>query len=207
MSADRESCTRPSEDYELDILIGQGRVRDPSRCPSSGSPSLAQPQSGAADLAAAFAVRHRASPRVLRVVRHERDRAAVRTDPRRADCRCGGCRSVSAVARDAAIANRLLRRVREFAQVRADGTISLDVAHSALKRSKWTRTASTSRPEAVAHHHRQVRGGPVGVNSIAAAISEERDAIEDIYEPPDRISSWIERRASRPPRVPMNTSD
>ena len=82
------------------------------------------------------------------------------------------------------IANRLLRRIRDFAQVRADGTITLEVAHAALKLlevdehgfdevdRKLLRTIID-----------KFGGGPVGVNSLAAAISEERDAIEDIYEP------------------------
>jgi Holliday junction DNA helicase RuvB len=82
------------------------------------------------------------------------------------------------------IANRLLRRVRDFAQVRADGTITAEVADEALKLlevdehgfdevdRKLLRTIID-----------KFGGGPVGVNSIAAAISEEKDAIEDIYEP------------------------
>jgi holliday junction DNA helicase RuvB len=82
------------------------------------------------------------------------------------------------------IANRLLRRVRDYAQVRADGRITLEVAHAALKLlevdehgfdevdRKLLRTIID-----------KFGGGPVGVNSIAAAISEERDAIEDMYEP------------------------
>src|SRR5436190_4971421 len=82
------------------------------------------------------------------------------------------------------IANRLLRRVRDFAQVRAEGTITNDVAHAALKLlevdeygfdevdRKLLRTIID-----------KFGGGPVGVNSIAAAISEERDALEDIHEP------------------------
>ena len=82
------------------------------------------------------------------------------------------------------IANRLLRRVRDYAQVRADGTITLDVAHAALKLlevdehgfdeidRKLLRTIID-----------KFSGGPVGLNTIAAAISEEKDAIEDIYEP------------------------
>jgi Holliday junction DNA helicase RuvB len=82
------------------------------------------------------------------------------------------------------IANRLLRRVRDFAQVRADGTITIEVAQAGLKLlevdeygfdevdRKLLRTIID-----------KFGGGPVGVNSIAAAISEEKDAIEDIYEP------------------------
>ena len=82
------------------------------------------------------------------------------------------------------IVNRLLRRVRDYAQVRADGTITLDVAHAGLKLlevdehgfdevdRKLLRTIID-----------KFAGGPVGLNTIAAAISEEKDAIEDIYEP------------------------
>src|SRR5205814_3150324 len=82
------------------------------------------------------------------------------------------------------IANRLLRRVRDYAQVRAAGTITLDVANAGLKLlevdehgfdevdRKLLRTIID-----------KFGGGPVGVNSLAAAISEEKDAIEDIYEP------------------------
>jgi len=82
------------------------------------------------------------------------------------------------------IANRLLRRVRDYAQVRADGRISADVAQAALALlevdehgfdevdRKLLRTIID-----------KFGGGPVGVNSIAAAVHEERDAIEDIYEP------------------------
>jgi len=82
------------------------------------------------------------------------------------------------------IANRLLRRVRDFAQVRAQGAITHDVARDAL-----------ALLEVDAHGFDEVDrkllltviekfdGGPVGVNALAAAISEEPDAIEDIYEP------------------------
>ncbi|HVQ30582.1 MAG TPA: Holliday junction branch migration DNA helicase RuvB [Vicinamibacteria bacterium] len=82
------------------------------------------------------------------------------------------------------IANRLLRRVRDFAQVRAQGVITDAVAKDAL-----------ALLEVDAHGFDEVDrklmltiidkfgGGPVGVGALAAAISEEQDAIEDIYEP------------------------
>ena len=82
------------------------------------------------------------------------------------------------------IANRLLRRVRDFAQVRAQGVITEAVAKDAL-----------ALLEVDAHGFDEVDrklmltiidkfgGGPVGVGALAAAISEEQDAIEDIYEP------------------------
>jgi Holliday junction DNA helicase RuvB len=82
------------------------------------------------------------------------------------------------------VANRLLRRVRDFAQVRAGGSITATVARDAL-----------ALLEVDVHGFDEVDrrllltiidkfgGGPVGLNALAAAVSEEPDAIEDIYEP------------------------
>ncbi|MFT0212995.1 Holliday junction branch migration DNA helicase RuvB [Pseudomonas sp. F1_0610] len=82
------------------------------------------------------------------------------------------------------IANRLLRRVRDYAQVRSDGRISQDVADKAL---------NLLNIDAYGFDHQDRRlllamiekfdGGPVGVDSLAAAISEERHTIEDVLEP------------------------
>ena len=73
---------------------------------------------------------------------------------------------------------------RDFAQVRADGTITLDVAHSALKLLEVDEYGFDEVDRKLLRAIiDKFGGGPVGVNSIAAAISEERDAIEDIYEP------------------------
>ena len=82
------------------------------------------------------------------------------------------------------IANRLLRRVRDFAQVRAQGVITAAVADSALamlevdKRGfdKMDRTILLTIID-------KFSGGPVGLDTLAAAISEEADTIEDVYEP------------------------
>jgi Holliday junction DNA helicase RuvB len=82
------------------------------------------------------------------------------------------------------VVNRLLRRVRDFAQVRADGRITHDVAVAALK---LLEVDEHGLDEVDRRLLRVIidkfSGGPVGVNSIAAALSEEKDAIEDIYEP------------------------
>jgi holliday junction DNA helicase RuvB len=76
------------------------------------------------------------------------------------------------------------RRVRDFAQVRADGTISLEVAHAALKLLEVDEYGFDEVDRKLLRTIiEKFGGGPVGVNSIAAAISEERDAIEDMYEP------------------------
>jgi holliday junction DNA helicase RuvB len=82
------------------------------------------------------------------------------------------------------IANRLLRRVRDFAQVRADGRITLAVARAALELLEVDEHGFDEIDRKLLRTIiEKFGGGPVGVNSIAAAISEERDAIEDIYEP------------------------
>ena len=82
------------------------------------------------------------------------------------------------------IANRLLRRVRDFAQVRAQGIITATVADRALQMlevdhrgfDKMDRTILLTIIE-------KFSGGPVGLDTLAAAISEEADTIEDVYEP------------------------
>lgn len=82
------------------------------------------------------------------------------------------------------IANRLLRRVRDFAQVRADGVISEDIAARALGMLEVDPLGldlmDRKLLEAIIH---KFDGGPVGVESLAAAIGEERDTIEDVIEP------------------------
>ncbi len=82
------------------------------------------------------------------------------------------------------IANRLLRRARDFAEVKADGKIEKDVASAALNMLKVDQCG-------LDHMDRRLilaliekfEGGPVGVESLAAAISEERGTIEDVIEP------------------------
>jgi len=82
------------------------------------------------------------------------------------------------------IANRLLRRVRDYAQVRADGTVTLDVARAALKMLEVDENGFDEIDRKLLRTIiDKFGGGPVGIGSIAAAISEEKDAIEDIYEP------------------------
>ena len=82
------------------------------------------------------------------------------------------------------IANRLLRRVRDFAQVRADGRITVDVARDALSLLEVDERGFDEVDRKLLRTIiDKFGGGPVGVNSLAAAIHEEKDAIEDIYEP------------------------
>jgi holliday junction DNA helicase RuvB len=82
------------------------------------------------------------------------------------------------------IANRLLRRVRDYAQVRAGGTITLEVARAGLQLLEVDEHGFDEIDRRLLRTIiDKFGGGPVGLNTIAAAISEEKDAIEDIYEP------------------------
>ena len=82
------------------------------------------------------------------------------------------------------IANRLLRRVRDYAQVRASGAIDEDVAALALEifkvDHKGLDKVDAALLEALVV---KFRGGPVGLSTLAVAVSEETDTIEDVYEP------------------------
>ncbi len=82
------------------------------------------------------------------------------------------------------IANRLLRRVRDYAQVKADGIVSSEIADAALKMldvdSLGFDVMDRKLLQAVLE---KFGGGPVGLDNLAAAIGEERDTIEDVLEP------------------------
>ena len=173
------------EDYELDIMIGQGPSARSVKVPLQQFTLIgATTRAGllTAPLRSRFGIVHRLefyTPGDLEEI--VRRSARILTVPIEDAAAAEIARRSRGTPR---IANRLLRRVRDFAQVRAEGAITNDVAHAALKLlevdeygfdevdRKLLRTIID-----------KFGGGPVGVNSIAAAISEEKDAIEDIYEP------------------------
>lgn len=82
------------------------------------------------------------------------------------------------------VANRLLKRVRDYAQVRADGRITLDVAKQALSLFEVDLLGldNTDR-KLLLTIIRKFGGGPVGLDTLSAATGEESDTIEDVYEP------------------------
>jgi Holliday junction DNA helicase RuvB len=82
------------------------------------------------------------------------------------------------------VANRLLRRVRDFAQVRAEGRITQSVARDALALLDVDEAGFDRMDRALLLTIiDKFGGGPVGLETLAAAIGEERDTIEDVYEP------------------------
>jgi Holliday junction DNA helicase RuvB len=186
MSATIEEILYPAlEDYELDIVIGQGPSARSVKVPLQKFTLIgATTRAGllTSPLRARFGIVHRLefyTPADLEVI--VRRSARILNVPITDDAASEIARRSRGTPR---IANRLLRRIRDYAQVRADGRIVNDVAQAALKLlevdehgfdevdRKLLRTIID-----------KFGGGPVGLNTIAAAISEEKDAIEDIYEP------------------------
>src|SRR6187551_694435 len=170
------------EDYELDIVIGQGPSARSVKVPLQRFTLVgATTRTGllTSPLRARFGIVHRldfyAPEDILEIVVRSARILGVPIEP---DAATEIARRSRGTPR---VANRLLRRVRDYAQVRADGTITTDVANRALKML-----------EVDAHGFDEVDrrllrtiiekfgGGPVGVGSLAAALSEERDALEDI---------------------------
>ena len=82
------------------------------------------------------------------------------------------------------IANRLLRRVRDFAEVRGDGRITRDAAEYALGRLEVDAHGLDATDRRILSTiARRFDGGPVGIESLAAALAEDRDTLEYVYEP------------------------
>ena len=173
------------EDYEVDIVIGQG--------PSARTVKMrlepftligATTRTGllTAPLRSRFGITHRLefyTPGDLEeILRRSARILGVPQDDEAA----------SEIARRARgtprIANRLLRRVRDYAQVRGTGAITMDAATAALRLLEVDEHGFDEIDRKLLRTIiEKFSGGPVGLNTIAAAISEEKDAIEDIYEP------------------------
>jgi holliday junction DNA helicase RuvB len=82
------------------------------------------------------------------------------------------------------IANRLLRRVRDYAQVRADGVVTLPVARAALEMYEVDELGLDRLDRAVLDALcRRFGGGPVGISTLAVAVGEERETVEEVAEP------------------------
>jgi Holliday junction DNA helicase RuvB len=92
------------------------------------------------------------------------------------------------------VANRLLKRVRDYAQVMAKGVITEKIALEALKRLEVDSIGLDQIDHKILHTIiEKFNGGPVGLDTIAAAISEEADTIMDVYEPYLLQLSFLER--------------
>jgi len=173
------------EDYQIDIMIGEG--------PAARSIKLDLPpftligattRAGllTAPLRDRFGIVQRlefySAEELTRIVRRSAQILGI-------SCEAEGAAEIARRSRGTPrIANRLLRRVRDYAQVRADGAITRDTADAAMAMLKVD-------PEGFDQLDRRMLrtiidnfdGGPVGVESLAAALSEERGTLEDVIEP------------------------
>ena len=173
------------EDYELDIVIGQGPSARSVKVPVQRFTLIgATTRTGllTSPLRSRFGIVHRLdfyeAADVEEIVRRSAKILGVVIDD---EARKEIGRRSRGTPR---IVNRLLRRVRDYAQVRADGRITAEVARAAMELLEVDDLGFDEVDRKLLRTIiEKFSGGPVGVNSLAAAISEEKDAIEDIYEP------------------------
>ena len=173
------------EDFELDIVIGQGPGARSVKVPVEPFTLIgATTRAGllTSPLRARFGIVHRldfyAPGDIEEIVRRSARILNVPMDEAAA---------VEIAARSRGtprIVNRLLRRVRDYAQVRADGRITVAVARAALELLAVDQYGfDESDRRLLLAVIDKFSGGPVGLGSLAAALHEEADAIEDMYEP------------------------
>ncbi|MBL7190320.1 Holliday junction branch migration DNA helicase RuvB [bacterium] len=92
------------------------------------------------------------------------------------------------------ISNRLLKRLRDFAEVEGEGVIDEDIAHLGLERLEIDRNGLDDMDKRILNTIiNKFSGGPVGLNSLAVAVGEEPDTIEEIYEPFLIMEGYLER--------------
>ena len=173
------------EDYALDIIIGKG--------PSARSVRIDLPKFtlvGATTRAGALAAPLRDRFGIVSRLEYYKQEELEFIVTRTADILNIGIEKAGAseIARRSRgtprIANRLLKRVRDFAQVVGNGIITADIADEALKRLHVDKMGLDRIDRRVLKCIiENYDGGPVGIETIAAAVSEERDTIEDVYEP------------------------
>lgn len=95
------------------------------------------------------------------------------------------------------IANRLLRRVRDYAQVKADGCITAEVADQGLKMLGVDKEGLDPMDKRILEYIlKECKGGPVGVNSLAVGVGEDAETLEEIYEPYLIQRGFLKRTAS-----------
>lgn len=173
------------EDFELDIVIGQGPGARSVKVPVEPFTLIgATTRAGllTSPLRARFGIVHRLDFYDARDIEE-----IVRRSARILGVPMDEAAAVEIAARSRGtprIVNRLLRRVRDYAQVRANGRITVEVARAAMTLLDVDQYGfDESDRRLVLTIIEKFNGGPVGLGSLAAALSEEADAIEDMYEP------------------------
>ena len=173
------------EDYRLDLIIGQGPAAQTIEVPLKRFTLVgATTRAGmiSAPLRARFGIVHR-----LDFYRPEELTVIVKRSARLLHIAISDAGAEELARRSRGtprIANRLLRRVRDFAQVAGDGTISLDSARRALALLEVDEFGFEELDRKILgvliEHY---SGGPAGLKALAAAVGEDRGTLEDFYEP------------------------
>ncbi len=183
------------EDFKLDILIDQG--------PNARSVRLSLPRftligattrSGllSAPLLTRFGIRERldyySADQLQRILLRAAGLLKVEIEP-------AGAMEIARRSRGTPrIANNLLRRVRDYAQVRADGRITSSLADTALAILEIDQYGLDEMDKRILEAIiGKFGGGPVGVNSLAVAVGEEPDTIEEVYEPYLIMEGYLQR--------------
>ena len=173
------------EDFELDIVIGQGPGARSVKVPLQPFTLIgATTRAGllTSPLRSRFGIVHRldfyADADLITIVTRSARILGVSIEP---DAAAEIAKRSRGTPR---IANRLLRRSRDFAEVRANGRVTAEVCRQALELLEVdVHGLDESDRRLLRTIIDKFGGGPVGLNSLAAAIGEEKDAIEDIHEP------------------------
>ena len=173
------------EDYKLDIIIGQGPSARTHRLDLRRYTLIgATTRAGliTAPLRSRFGMVHRLDfytvPELEYIIRRS---AEILSAPITAE----GCHEIARRCRGTPrVANRLLKRIRDYADVKGTGEITAPITHDALKLLDIDEHGFDDIDRKLLRAViERFGGGPVGVNTIAAVLSEEVDAIEDMYEP------------------------
>ena len=186
LSATIEEVLYPAmEDYEIDIVIGEGpsarSVKLPIPCftlvgSTTRAALLTSPLRSRFGIV--FRLDFYSTEDLAKIVSNSAQKLGVPTDVD------GGLEIARRSRGTPRIANRLLRRVRDFAEVDGDGTINAEVARGALQKLEVDKMGFDDIDrQLMLTIMKNFAGGPVGLNTLAASIGEDKAAIEDIYEP------------------------
>jgi Holliday junction DNA helicase RuvB len=183
------------EDFALDIIIGKGpgakslRLNLPSFTLIGATTRYALLSPPLRDR---FGVVYRLDfydpPSLEKILKRSAEILQIQADE-------AGLREIARRARGTPrVANRLLKRVRDYAQVMADSTITEDIARAALSQLEIDSIGLDEIDHKVLHTIiEKFNGGPVGLDTIAASISEESDTVTDVYEPYLMQLGFLER--------------
>jgi Holliday junction DNA helicase RuvB len=186
LSATVEEILYPAmEEYQIDIVIGEGPSARSVKLPlprftlvgsTTRAALLTSPLRGRFGIV--FRLGFYTTEELALIVGNSANILGVPSEPE-------GCAEIACRSRGTPrIANRLLRRVRDYAEVQGDGKITRAIARDALARLEVDRLGFDEIDRKLMFTVMQnYAGGPVGLNTIAASIGEDRTAIEDIYEP------------------------